>query len=102
MPAGGRGGGAVPVRIRRAETKMKERGSNWWPQCAIFVTSLWRQEEDHWRGEIDRVVAGALPRNQKPQWAKLAERLTRLVDRRDGGHLTTLEFLRAVAHNYTM
>ncbi|KAF0313020.1 hypothetical protein FJT64_016352 [Amphibalanus amphitrite] len=61
-----------------------------------------RQEEDHWRGEIDRVVAGALPRNQKPQWAKLAERLTRLVDRRDGGHLTTLEFLRAVAHNYTM
>ena len=71
------------------------------PNIYRLILSL-RQEEDHWRAEDDRLVTGACQPQRKAQWVKLAERMTKLVGEKDAGRLTRLEFLRAIAHNYTM
>ena len=58
-------------------------------------------EEAHWRVEIGKVAAGATPRRRSALWERLNERVTALTRRWRDGELSTADFLRGVAHNFT-
>ena len=62
-----------------------------------------RREEDHWRGEAEKYLTGMPPPARRQRWRCVNERLTDLVQRRRDGDIEIIaDYLRAIAHNFTL
>ena len=60
------------------------------------------KEENHWRCEVAKIYARAQERNTRPRWRVVSQRLLTLTERRRDGDIELIDFLRAVAHNFTL
>ena len=60
------------------------------------------QEEDHWRSEVVKIrMRGVERRRRRPRWQLVSDRLQALTEKRRDGEVGLMDFLRAVAHNFT-
>ena len=69
------------------------------PNVFTFLRSI-RSEEDHWRTEVEKLVAGAEGARRRTQWQLLSDRLLRLAERRRDGEIGIADYVRGVAHNF--
>ena len=61
-----------------------------------------RAEEINSRVEAEKLLRGAAAARRRPQWLLVSENIKKLVTRRMLGEVTIPEFLRGIAHNFTL
>ncbi|KAF0295358.1 hypothetical protein FJT64_007094 [Amphibalanus amphitrite] len=60
------------------------------------------QEEDHWRSEVIKIHIRGDERHRRARWQVISDRLQALAERRRNGEVAMADYLRAVAHNFTL
>ena len=71
------------------------------PSVFPFIRCI-QIEEDHWRGETEKAIAGLPGVRRRLQWQVLSDRVRRLVERRrDGGADDIKDYVRGIAHHFT-
>ena len=59
-------------------------------------------EECNSRAEAEKLLRGVPPARRRSQWLIVSENIKKLVTRRIDGEVTIPEFLRGIAHNFTL
>ena len=71
------------------------------PSVFRLVQEL-QSEEARSRAEAEKLLRGAAPARRRPRWQIVSENIKKLVTRRVQGEITIPEFLRGIAHNFTL